>query len=76
MVIVGVSSLADAWGLAARVLEWSWTGKITMLTLAVYATPILILELFQERSNDLLVVKRWHPLVRLLVYCYLFGAIA
>lgn len=65
------NSLGDAGILAHNVLNWNWGGKTALLTVACYAFPLFMLELFQEKSGNLLVVKSWHPFVRLLVYSYL-----
>ena len=53
------------------------------LTLASYLTglflltlPLLLLEVAQERSGDLLVVKSWSPRWRFAAYTLLFGQIS
>ena len=47
---------------------WAFNGKVALLSIGCFFLPLLLLELWQERTRDLLVIKRAPPVVRLLIY--------
>lgn len=69
------NQMADVPVLLRGIFDWAWNGKLALLSLFVFVTPLLLLEIAQERSGDLLVVKRWPPAARLLVYAAMVALI-
>lgn len=64
-----VNSLGDLWVLACQTVNpFEWNARVALLSLVCFAGPLLLLDLQQERSGDLLVVKRWPPWMRLGCY--------
>ena len=47
---------------------FAWNGKMALLTMACLLPPLLLVDILQERSGDLMVVKRWKAPVRLALY--------
>ena len=47
-------------------------GKVCLLSIALFALPVLLVEILQERENDMLAVKRWRPALRLACYAVFF----
>jgi len=47
---------------------FEWNGKMALLTLFCMLPPLLFMDIAQEKTGDLLVVKRWAWPVRLAVY--------
>ncbi|HMP71826.1 MAG TPA: MBOAT family O-acyltransferase [Kiritimatiellia bacterium] len=71
-----VESLADVPVLLSNIVQpFAWNGKVAMLTMACLLPPLLILDYWQEKTGDLLVVKRWPAPVRLATYATLFAFI-
>jgi len=47
-------------------------GKVGLLTIFLFATPMLVIEIMQEVKSDMLVIKRWVAPVRWACYSLLF----
>jgi hypothetical protein len=54
---------------------FAMNGEIALVSIAFFALPLLVLDWFQERSGDMMVVKTWRPGARLAVYACLFAYI-
>jgi hypothetical protein len=71
-----VNQMSDIPILARNVFRpFAWNGRVTLLTLLVYAAPLVLLDLAQERSRDMMVVKRWPAAARALCYAAALAAI-
>lgn len=70
-----VNHLADVPVLLGAMLQPVGSGRLTLLTLACFAGPLLLLEALQERAGDMLVVKRWPAPARLACYAACVAAI-
>ena len=74
--LFGVRSLADVPTLMGNLFDpLALNGRVALLTLVVFATPMLVLHLFKERSGDMLAVRRWPLPVRMAAYSMVFFAI-
>lgn len=51
---------------------FAFNGKICLLTIAVLATPLLLVEIVQERSGNMLAVKKWPLWARFACYAVFF----
>lgn len=49
--------------------------EMAALSIVFFVAPLFVLDWYQERSRDMLVVKTWRPTVRLAVYATLFAYI-
>ena len=68
--------LADVPLLLGRLFDpFILNGKTALLSIAVFAVPLLCIDLLQEHAQDMLVVKRWHPAARYVCYGVLFTLI-
>lgn len=54
---------------------WAWNGKVLILTIAIFCTPVILLDLIQEWKKDLMVIKRFWAPVRLAIYLFMFACI-
>ena len=71
-----VNQMSDIPILARNVFRpFAWNGRVTLLTLLVYAAPLVLLDLAQERSRDMMVGKRWPAAARALCYAATLAAI-
>jgi hypothetical protein len=52
-----------------------WNGKMALLTMACLLPPLVLIDIAQEKSGDMLVVKRWPAPARLFLYGVLFAYI-
>jgi D-alanyl-lipoteichoic acid acyltransferase DltB (MBOAT superfamily) len=57
--------------LGGMILSWNWSGKLALISLALFAGPLVCLEWLQERSGNLLVVKTWPLAVRYVLYGFM-----
>lgn len=71
-----VEHLADVWILLGNMLlTWNWSGKLALLSLILFAGPLVLLEILQERSGQLLIIKQWPIYIRYGVYALMVFAI-
>lgn len=71
-----INRLAEVPLLLGRMIQpWAWNGKMALLTMLVFAGPLLILEIFQERQKNMLAVLGWPLTVRWAVFAVLMLAI-
>lgn len=54
---------------------WAWNGKLALLSVVVFAGPLVILEHFQERHQNMSIIKQWPWPVRYAIYAVMFFAI-
>lgn len=52
-----------------------FTGKVALLTILIYATPVALIDLLQEKKQSLLAIKQLPGPVRYFVYLSLFSLI-
>ena len=68
-----VNHLADAPLLLGRMFHpFVLNGKVCLLSIALFALPVLWVEILQERANDMLAVKRLRPALRFACYAVFF----
>ena len=71
-----VNHLSDVPLLLTSMLQpWAWNGKLALASVAAFAGPLVMLEYFQERHGNMLIIKCWPWPVRYAVYAVLFFAI-
>lgn len=70
-----VNELGDVVVLLKQTLYWSWSGKVLLLTIAVFAVPLVALEILQEKTNDMMAVKRLPRHIKLPLYSFLLFCI-
>jgi len=71
-----VNHLADAPLLLTRIFHpFALNGKVGLLSIAIFVLPLLLVELAQERANDMLAVKKAPPWIRFACYAVLFTMI-
>ncbi len=64
-----VDQLSDVPLLLGNIVSpFAWNGKMALLTMACLLPPLLWVDMLQERSGDLMVVKRWKAPIRLALY--------
>ncbi len=58
-------------------LDWQWSGKLALVSLVLFATPLLLIEFAQERRGDMLAVKGWPAPIRYAIYSlFVFAIVA
>ncbi len=72
-----VRTPGDAWGFVRSIVTAAYNrdALVLLATLGVFGVPLLVLDAFQERTGDLLVVRRLPPAARTLCYALTFAAI-
>lgn len=81
-IIFRVDTAADIPVILERIALWAPGGVATTDVwvqagwLLFLILPLMVLQVFKERSDDLLVVKRWSPAARVAMYAVLFAYIS
>lgn len=71
-----VDHLSDVLLLLGNMFQpFVWNGKMALLTMACLLPPLVLIDIAQEKSGDMLVVKRWPAPARLFLYGVLFAYI-
>jgi D-alanyl-lipoteichoic acid acyltransferase DltB (MBOAT superfamily) len=72
-----VQTLGDAWMFVRSIVFAAYNSDalVMLATLIVFGLPLLALDLAQERTGDLLIVRRLSPARRTLCYALTFAAI-
>jgi hypothetical protein len=73
--LFGVKGLRDAPVVMRHLLEPSVNGGLTLLTLVIFAGPLLLMELAEERSGGRVLIKTWPRPLRLACYASLAALI-
>lgn len=74
--LFGVKQLEDVPTLLGSLVSpFAVNGAMMMLTVATFAAPVLLLDFFQLRGSDMLVVRRGPIALRLAVYVGLFATL-
>jgi len=74
-VLFRVRSLADIGLLWDALFPLTLNGRLAFLSIAVFAGPLLLLEVWQEKTDDMLAVKRAPAPARLAIYAFVTAAI-
>jgi D-alanyl-lipoteichoic acid acyltransferase DltB (MBOAT superfamily) len=71
-----VNQLSDIPTLMGNIFHpWMWSGKLAMISVMMFAGPLMVIEAIQERRGDMLAIKRLAWPVRYAIYCGLVFAI-
>ncbi len=74
--LFAVRNLSDVPILLGRMLEpWRTNDWLAIATIVMLAGPVMVLQVFKERSDNMMVVKTWPRVVRLAVYAFVFWMI-
>lgn len=57
------------------VSQWAWNGVTPLVTIVVFAGPVLLIEYLGERSRQLHPILQWRPAARLATYALITMAI-
>jgi alginate O-acetyltransferase complex protein AlgI len=73
--LFAVKGLPDVPILLRNMGEASFHGRLVLMTLLLFAAPLMLMEIMEERADGVVVVKSWSPMLRLACYASIVAAI-